>query len=307
MTAAQKKLETESLDDGRKNRLGRGLAALIGDAADEEGLFEGPAATNTMPVEQIQPNPGNPRRKFTEENLEELALSIREKGLLQPLIVRALSGTDRYQIVAGERRWRAAQLAQLHEVPVIIKQFSDSEALEIAIIENVQREDLNPVEEAEGLQRLMEEFRYTQEQLSKVIGKSRSHVANTLRLVNLPDKVKTYLADGLLTAGHARALLTADDVENLATLVVQKGMSVRQAEALVRQPAKDEPGSAGAKPDRAPVEKDADTLALEHNLAEALGLVVSINHRGQKGEVKVAYSTLEQLDEVCRRLLNTGN
>lgn len=311
MIAAQKKPEAEDhSEDGRKNRLGRGLAALIGDAADEEGLFEGPVATNTLPVEKIQPNPNNPRHRFAEENLEELALSIREKGLLQPLVVRAIADSDRYQIVAGERRWRAAQLAQLHDLPVIVKQLSDSEALEIAIIENVQREDLNPVEEAEGFQRLMEEFRYTQEQLSKVIGKSRSHVANTLRLTNLPDKVKSYLVDGLLTAGHARALLTAPDAENLATMVVQKGLSVRQTEALGRKPAPDQAAPdtpPKTAPDRAVAQKDADTLALERDLAEALGLVVTINHRQNKGEVKIAYSTLEQLDEVCRRLLNPGN
>lgn len=306
MSAAEKQSAAPVAAQSKRNRLGRGLAALIGDAAAEEGLYEAPPPGNDLPIEMIKANPNNPRRNFSEDVLEELALSIQEKGLIQPLVVRPLKGVEgQYEIVAGERRWRAAQLAQLHKVPVVIRSLSDSEALEIAIIENVQRTDLNPVEESDGYRRLMEEFSYTQEQLSKVIGKSRSHVANTLRLVSLPDKVKQYLADGLLTAGHARALITAANPVSLATEIVQKGLSVRDAETLAKrgEDQADGPARSGGKP-TAPAVKDADTLALEKNLAEALGLSVMINHRDQGGEVKISYRTLEQLDEVCRRLLN---
>ena len=310
MAAAEKHEAAPAVQQGKRNRLGRGLAALIGDAAAEEGLYEAPAPGRDLPIEMIKANPNNPRRNFREDDLEELALSIQEKGLIQPLVVRPLEGFEgHYEIVAGERRWRAAQLARLHEVPVVVRPLSDSEALEIAIIENVQRTDLNPVEEAEGYRRLMDDFSYTQEQLSKVIGKSRSHVANTLRLTSLPDKVKQYLADGLLTAGHARALITATNPVSLATEIVQKGLSVRGAETLAKRGAAgDGAGSREApKTTAAPTQKDADTLALEKDLADALGLTVRIDHRGQTGgqggEVKIAYRTLEQLDEVCRRLL----
>lgn len=307
MSAAEKQSAVPQASEAKKNRLGRGLAALIGDAAAEEGLYEAPKPENELPVEMIRANPHNPRRVFREADLEELALSIKEKGLIQPLVVRPLEGLEgQYEIVAGERRWRAAQMAQLDRLPVVIRALSDSEALEIAIVENVQRSDLNPVEEAEGYRRLMDEFGYTQEQLSKVIGKSRSHVANTLRLNSLPEKVKQYLADGLLSAGHARALIPAEDPVSLATEVVQKGLSVRDAEALVKQNGADDaaPAATTAPKEKVAVEKDADTKALERDLAEALGLKVSIDHRGEAGEVRVSYRTLEQLDEVCRRLLN---
>ena len=307
MSAAEKQSAAPAAPEAKKNRLGRGLAALIGDAAEEEGLYEAPKpAGNELPVEMIRANPHNPRRVFREADLEELALSIREKGLIQPLVVRPLEGlAGQYEIVAGERRWRAAQMAQLDKLPVVIRALSDSEALEIAIVENVQRSDLNPVEEAEGYRRLMDEFAYTQEQLSKVIGKSRSHVANTLRLNGLPEKVKQYLSDGLLSAGHARALIPAEDPVSLATEVVQKGLSVRDAEALVKRGGSEaDVAVASAPKTKIAAEKDADTKALERDLAEALGLKVSIDHRGEAGEVKVTYRTLEQLDEVCRRLLN---
>ncbi|VAW18910.1 Chromosome (plasmid) partitioning protein ParB [hydrothermal vent metagenome] len=314
MSAAEKQSAAPAAQQGKRNRLGRGLAALIGDAAAEEGLYEAPPPDSDLPIEMIRANPNNPRRIFHEADLEELALSIQGQGLIQPLIVRPLEGFEgQYEIVAGERRWRAAQLARLHKVPVVVRHLTDSEALEIAIIENVQRTDLNPVEEAEGYRRLMDDFSYTQEQLSKVIGKSRSHVANTLRLISLPDKVKQYLADGLLTAGHARALITAENPVSLATEIVQKGLSVRGAEALAKRgEAGAGDGSAGApKKPAAPSPKDADTLALEKDLADALGLAVRIDHRGQAGgqggEVKIAYRTLEQLDEVCRRLLNRNS
>jgi len=315
MSAVKKQEAAPAAQQNKRNRLGRGLAALIGDAAAEEGLYEAqaPAPSNELPIEMIRANPNNPRRNFREDALEELAQSIQENGLIQPLVVRPLEGFDgHYEIVAGERRWRAAQLAQVHKVPVVIRSLTDSEALEIAIVENVQRTDLNPVEESEGYRRLMDEFSYTQEQLSKVIGKSRSHVANTLRLVTLPEKVKQYLADGLLSAGHARALIPAENPVSLATEIVQKGLSVRDAEALAKRGEKD-PGTPTKSPKQKvdPVGKDADTLALERDLAEALGLTVSIDHRGksggQEGEVKVSYRSLEQLDEVCRRLLSRGS
>jgi ParB family chromosome partitioning protein len=298
--------------DARRNRLGRGLAALIGDAVAEEGLYEQPAARgearNTLAIEKIRANAANPRRAFGEEDLAELARSIQEKGLLQPLIVRPVEGAEKiYEIVAGERRWRAAQLARLHEVPVIIRALSDAQALEIAIIENVQRTDLNPVEEATGYRRLMDEFGYTQDDLSKVIGKSRSHVANTLRLINLPDKVKQYIADGLMSAGHARALIGAEKVEALAGEVVRRGLTVRQTEALVKGGGgdQDEGGKARtAARDRG--EKDPNITALENDIAAALGLKVVLNHRGSgdgPGEVRISYRTLEQLDDICWRLM----
>lgn len=309
MAAAEKKHAAPAATDGKQKRLGRGLAALIGDAADEEGLFEAPVPGHQLPIEMIRANPKNPRRIFRESDLEELALSIQTSGLIQPLVVRPIEGEkDLYEIVAGERRWRAAQMAQIHNVPVVVKTLTDAQALEIAIIENVQRTDLNPVEEAEGYQRLMVEFEYTQEQLSKVIGKSRSHVANTMRLTGLPAKVKEFLADGLLTAGHARALITTENPVALATTVVQKGLSVRQTEALAKSEDDDGPkGPAAAKGASLAPAKDADTRALEKDLADALGLNVSIKHRSNGGELKVSYRTLEQLDEVCRRLLNLNS
>ena len=300
--------------DGRKNRLGRGLAALIGDAVAEEGLYEQPSAPgepkNMLPIELIRANSANPRRRFSEDDLTELARSIMEKGLLQPLIVRPAAGADNaYEIVAGERRWRAAQLARLHEVPVIIRPLSDAQALEIAIIENVQRSDLNAVEEANGYRRLMDEFDYTQEDLSKVIGKSRSHVANMLRLMTLPDKVKQYVVDGLLSAGHARALVGAEHAEILASEVVKRGLSVRQTEALVKGGGEEDAKSAPAKPSgsaKGRAEKDPNIEALENDIAAALGLKVQIGHRNPgegPGEVKISYKTLEQLDEICWRLM----
>jgi ParB family chromosome partitioning protein len=300
--------------EGKRNRLGRGLAALIGDAVAEEGLFDqaaaGAEAKQTLPIESIRANAANPRRVFAEEELAGLARSIEEKGLLQPLIVRPVAGAaDQWEIVAGERRWRAAQLARLDRVPVIIRALSDAEALEIAIIENVQRTDLNAVEEATGYRRLMDEFGYTQDDLSKVIGKSRSHVANTLRLINLPDKVKEYVADGLLSAGHARALIGAPNAERLAGEVVRQGLSVRQTEALAK--AGEEGAGAksrGQRAERAEAaeEKDPNIVALENDIARALGLKVVLNHRGPgdgPGEVRIAYRTLEQLDEICWRLM----
>ncbi|PLX38199.1 MAG: chromosome partitioning protein ParB [Hyphomicrobiales bacterium] len=286
-------------DDGaRGKRLGRGLAALLGDMETESGAVERARSQRRLPIEHLRRNPHNPRRRFDEDELAELTASVREKGIVQPIVVRPVGSGHEYEIIAGERRWRAAQAAGLHEVPVVIHEVSDSEALELAIIENVQRTDLNPLEEALGYDRLITEFTYSQNDLAKVIGKSRSHVANTLRLLKLPESVKDYLADGSLTAGHARALITADDAEALARRIVDEGLNVREAEAL-SQAAPRADGERAAKPK---AEKDADTRALEKSLADALGLKVEIAHKDSGGQVKISYKTLEQLDEIVLRL-----
>lgn len=282
-------------EEGR-SRLGRGLAALIGDM----GPPDAPAApeqksraASKVPIEFVRPSPRNPRRTFREEGLEELAASIREKGIIQPIVVRP-SGDRSYEIVAGERRWRAAQRAGLHEVPVVVVELTEREALEVAIIENVQRADLNPLEEAQGYEALMAQFEYTQSDLARVIGKSRPHIANTLRLMKLPDGVKAYLADGRISAGAARALLSHDDPERLARQILEKGLTVRDVEAL---------GKAKAALTRpAPPEKDPDTRALEKRLADALGLAVSLQAKGETGEVRIRFTDLDQLDHLCRKL-----
>ena len=292
-----------------KSRLGRGLAALIGDdAAFELGDKQDASkrGIKEVPIEFLRPNPFQPRHVFREEDLADLSDSIREKGVLQPIVVRPLSGDgETYEIVAGERRWRASQRAQLHEVPVIVKELDDQESLEIAIIENVQRADLNAIEEALGYQRLIEQFAYTQDQLSKIIGKSRSHVANLLRLLGLPDSVRELIAEGKLSGGHARALVGQPDADELARKIIAEGLSVRGAEALVRgdkAPAKKSGGSKKKGSVTAQM-KDADTRALEKNISDALGLAVSVNHTGEEGgDVVISYLTLEQLDEICRRL-----
>ena len=287
------------------SRLGRGLAALIGeDTAFALGDKEAPAprGVREVPIEFLRANPFQPRHTFRPEDLEDLSNSIREKGILQPIVVRPVPGEEsRFEIVAGERRWRAAQAAQLHQVPVIVKELTDAESLEIAIIENVQRADLNAVEEAAGYERLMQQFSYTQDQLSKLIGKSRSHVANTLRLLALPDSVRGLIEEGKLSAGQARPLIGHGQAENFAREIVAKGLSAREAEALTRKP---DAAAASARPKSLPKpEKDADTLALEKNISDQLGLKVEISFSGDKGgEVKIAYKTLEQLDEICRRL-----
>jgi len=295
-----------------KSRLGRGLAALIGEdaavdlgdrqASEERGI-------RTVPIEFLRPNPFQPREVFRPEDLEDLTNSIREKGILQPIVVRPAAGeANAFEIVAGERRWRASQAAQLHEVPVIVRELTDHESLEIAIIENVQRADLNAIEEAAGYQRLADQFGYTQDQLSKLIGKSRSHVANLLRLLGLPEKVRALISEGKLSSGHARALVGRDDAEGLAKTIVEKGLSVREAEALTRK-SEAKPKSSGGKSSggTASGEKDADTLALEKNISDALGLAVEVVHKGESGgEVRVDYKTLEQLDEICRRLAHGG-
>jgi ParB family chromosome partitioning protein len=292
--------ETSMAEDKVRPRLGRGLAALIGDAGDESGAVERARGQKRVPLTFLRPNPKNPRMRFGEEDLEDLAASVREKGVIQPILVRTVSGTiDTYEIIAGERRWRAAQRAGLHDVPVTLVEASDREALELAIIENVQREDLNAVEEAGGYERLIDEFSYSQADLAKVIGKSRSHVANTLRLLKLPDAVKQALAKGDLTAGHARALLSVADPERVAAEIQAKGLSVRDAEAIAQAEAAEGGKVPAARPR---ITKDPDTVALERTLSDVLGLKVTLDHRGEGGELRIRYKTLEQLDDVCRRL-----
>ena len=283
-----------------RRRLGRGLAALLGDMAEPEIAAAERAGSKRVPIELVHPNPRNPRRAFDDADLADLAKSIREKGVVQPILVRPAKGmANHYEIIAGERRWRASQRAGQHEIPVIVQEATDKEALELAIIENVQRTDLNPLEEAFGYEQLIAEFGYTQQDLGEIIGKSRSHVANTLRLLKVSEPVKAHLRSGRITAGHARAVLAAGDPEGLATKIVEEGLSVRQAEALAQAPRPaDKP-----KPGRPKAEKDADTLALEKTLGDALGLEVVIDHRADgAGELKVRYRSLEQLDEICRRL-----
>ncbi|MGH6793176.1 MAG: ParB/RepB/Spo0J family partition protein, partial [Methyloceanibacter sp.] len=252
----------------------------------------------SLPLAMLRAGRFNPRRSFPEEQLEELAASIRERGLVQPLVVRPIAGEmGSYEIVAGERRWRAAQLANLHEVPVVVRALSDHEAVEIAIIENVQREDLNAIEEGEGYRLLMDGHGYTQEDLAKVIGKSRSHLANTLRLSKLPESVQELVRTGRLSAGHARALIGRADATALATRIVNLGLSVRQVEALTQE-------QSGKPKQRKTKIKDADTKAAEAELSQALGLGVEIRPgRGEKGELRIRYTKLEQLDDVCSRLL----
>ena len=287
----------------RPTRLGRGLAALIGDMATVEGArVTESGGIKKLPVEFIIANRANPRRTFDGEQLEELTNSIREKGVMQPLLVRPSNDPNVFEIIAGERRWRAAQKAGLHEVPVIVRDVGDKEALELAIIENVQRADLNPLEEAMGYGQLIEQFDYTQQDLAQVIGKSRSHVANTLRLLRLPEDVREMVASGTLTAGHARTLITAEDPANLARQIVSGGLSVREAEALSQQ--RDIAGR--KKPAEAPGGRDPDTVALERRLSDALGLSVSLAHGDRGGKLEIRYKTLEQLDGICLRLTGTN-
>ncbi len=284
-------------------RLGRGLAALIGDTANTENVVtEVSRGQKKVPIEFLRPNPKNPRKAFPDETLDELAASIKERGVIQPIVVRAQQGVpDVYEIIAGERRWRASQKAGLHEVPIVVIEVSEREALELAIIENVQREDLNAIDEARGYEQLAEQFGYTQNDLAKIIGKSRSHIANTLRLMKLPDSVRKMVADGHLSAGHGRALLAAANPESLAKQILDQGLSVRDVERLT-QPL--ESASSPRKKSTKSSEKDADTKALERALAEVLGMAVNIKHRGEKGELSIKYTSLEQLDALCKRLRN---
>ncbi|MBM3597368.1 MAG: ParB/RepB/Spo0J family partition protein [Alphaproteobacteria bacterium] len=313
-------------EEGGKRRLGRGLSALLGDGAgDEPGQQERARGSRLVPIEQLQPSRLQPRRLFDEEAMAALVESIREKGIIQPILVRhRRDQPNAYEIIAGERRWRAAQLAQLHEVPIVVREVDDRDALELALIENVQRQDLTPLEEAEGYGRLMAEFQHTQEDLAQAVGKSRSHVANMLRLLNLPDAVKALLQSRQLSAGHARALLNAPDPVALADRVVARSLSVRSTERLAREAkpprtARTRSAGATAAPDpelpeaivavvaaadasATPRAKHPDTLALEHSLSNLLGLTVSIEFDGKGGTLTIHYQTLEQLDGVLNRL-----
>ena len=288
-------------EEPSRSRLGRGLAALIGDVGEEVAVVERARGQRRVPIEFLRPNPRNPRKSFGEQDLEDLANSIREKGIIQPILVRTVPGlADVYEIIAGERRWRAAQRAGLHDVPVLLVEAGDREALEIAIIENVQRSDLNPLEEAMGYEQLIAEFNYAQADLGKVIGKSRSHVANTLRLLKLPDSVKAMMQAGQLTAGHARALLSVPDPEAAARRIVEKGLNVRDVERMA-QDAQPEAVPAGATKAARP-DKDPDTKALEKALEDVLGMGVVIQHGRRGGELRIRYRSLDQLETVCRRL-----
>ena len=279
--------------------LGRGLSALMDDASNGDPPGGAGEGVREIPIELIHRNPDQPRRHFAETEIEELSLSIRDKGVLQPILVRpAPSKPGEYEIVAGERRWRAAQKAGLAALPALVRALNDDRAYEIAIVENVQREDLNPLEEAHGYQSLIGRFGYTQDKVASVVGKSRSHVANMLRLTGLPESVRDHVIMGRLSAGHARALLTAKDPQRLAQLAVTKGLSVREVEALARASGEAAPRKASG-PRRA---KDTDTAALEVDLEDVLGMKVSIADHGGAGELKIRYATLDQLVELCRRL-----
>ncbi len=302
MTETEDRLKTDKTENSNPRRLGRGLAALIGDIHDSEpgGMASNDGGRSVL-IAFLKSNPRNPRKDFSEEDLSELAESIRHRGIVQPIIVRIDSDEpDHYEIIAGERRWRAAQLAGLHEVPVVVRTMDDKEALEVALIENIQRSDLNPLEEAVGYDQLMEEYKYTQNKLGEVIGKSRSHVANMLRLLKLPNSVRAMLQSGELTAGHAKILVGQDNCEKLACAIVERDLNVREAEALVRR---DSQGEKPEPPAARPPSKDADTLLLEKVLRDALGFDVEINHRNDgRGDVKIGYKSLEQLDHICRLL-----
>jgi ParB family chromosome partitioning protein len=287
--------------DEARSRLGRGLASLIGDVGGEAAHAERPRVQRKVPIEFLKPNPRNPRRAFSDVELGELSDSIKQHGIIQPIVVRAVKGMqDRFEIIAGERRWRAAQSAGLHEVPIVPVEVSDHVALEIAIVENVQREDLNAMEEAQGYHALANEFKRTQDDIAKIVGKSRSHVANMMRLTKLPDDVQALITSGALSAGHARALIGVPDPSTAAKRIVTEGLNVRQAEALAH-----EEGVAERKPQKAradKAQKDSDTLALEKRVSDALGLAVTVDHKNPGGVVQIRYRDLEQLDEILKRL-----
>lgn len=290
---------------GKSRGLGRGLSALMADVNHDiapQETKQPRRADMRVPIEQVRPNPEQPRRAFNEEALNDLAASIAEKGVIQPIIVRKHpTDSDIFEIVAGERRWRASQIAKQHDIPIIVRDYTDTEVLEVAIIENIQRADLNPIDEGAGYKQLMQKFGHTQEQLSTVLGKSRSHIANVMRLLNLPDSVRTYLVDGKLTAGHARALIGHEDAEKIAKVIIQKGLSVRDAEKLAKQ------GLNREKPTKlqnVSSAKDADTLQIEGELSAALKMKVVIDHKpnAEGGRLSVNYKNLDQLDDLLRAL-----
>jgi ParB family transcriptional regulator, chromosome partitioning protein len=288
-------------EEQNRSRLGRGLAALIGEVNETPASAAPDRARGArkIPTEFLRASPRNPRRHFSDEELEDLANSIREKGIIQPILVRPIQGVDgAYEIIAGERRWRAAQRASLHEVPIVIIEAADREAFEIALIENVQRADLNPLEEALGYEKLAADYGYSQNDLARVIGKSRSHIANTMRLAKLPSSVQDLLASGALSAGHARALLAVKEPENVARRIIEQGLTVRDVERIAQE---DTGGTKTTSPSKK-TEKDPDTRALEKALEDVLGLGVSIIHGARGGELRIKYRTLEQLDNICLRL-----
>ena len=293
----------------KQRGLGRGLSALMADVSEDKATndpSDGQKADLLVPIEKVFANPDQPRRTFDKDQLSDLCASIAEKGIIQPLIVRERSGAKgEFEIVAGERRWRAAQMAKLHEIPVLVREFSDIEVLEVAIIENIQRADLNPVDEAAGYNQLMDKFGHTQDKLSQVLGKSRSYIANSVRLLQLPTEVQTYLRDGKLSAGHARALITADDPASLARHVIKKNLSVRETEKLAKAGVGNIFTNDGRSPKpKSGTTKDADTKALEGDLSANLGMKVSVDHKsGQEGgQISIKYDTLDQLDDICRLL-----
>ncbi len=297
-------------DNSAKNRLGRGLAALIGEVekpVDVDQATNEIKADLMVPVEHVRANPNNPRRIFLDAELQDLTNSILEHGIVQPILVRTIKGEDfagaKYEIIAGERRWRSAQKAGLHNVPVLVREVEDRQALEIAIVENVQRADLNSVEEAMGYQQLINEYDYSQNDLAQVIGKSRSHVANTLRLLKLPEGVMNMVSSGELSAGHARTLVTSPDPVSLANRIVKEGLSVRQAERLVQAPVVSPSKSETADSENIGDQKDTDIVALENRLSDVLGLKVNVAFKKNgSGDLRIYYKNLEQLDDVCRRL-----
>ena len=293
------------IEDPRRRGLGRGLSALLGEEGGEGPAEAPPRGTRPVPVELLHPGRYQPRRTFDEETLQSLVESIKSQGILQPLLVRKHPEMDgHFEIVAGERRWRAAQKAQLHEVPVLLRELGDREALEIALVENVQRQDLNPLEEAEAYRRLLDEFRHTQEDLAHAVGKSRSHITNLLRLLSLPDEVRELIREGKLSMGQARALIGMSDPVALAHKIVKSGMSVRQVERLAQAEARR--GEKLEKPASLPGARDSDTSVLERELTQLLGLKVQIVFNGQGGILSIHYKTLDQLDDVLRRLNNLG-
>tara|TARA_E500000331_G_scaffold326505_1_gene344665 strand:- start:5235 stop:6131 length:897 start_codon:yes stop_codon:yes gene_type:complete len=292
---------------GKRKSLGRGLSALLGnDLPEDSSIAVGQSDGRTLPVEYLQTGEFQPRRHFDPDALQALAQSVREKGVLEPILVRRLDDQqNRYEIIAGERRWRAAQTAGLHDVPVIVKELDDKEALEIALIENLQREDLTAIEEAEGYRRLMDQFARTQEDLAREIGKSRSHVANTMRLLALPEDVRDKVQDGQLSAGHARALLGAENPSGAAAAVIKKALNVRQTEAMVRR--ERDSGQTSGPRRVADSDKDPNTAALERDLGNLLGLKVEIDEKGESGTLTMHYRSLEQLDDVLQRITSGEN
>ena len=307
--------EAESSSKAAPRRpLGRGLSALLGDVNRDVSISgdartderqDGNRAVRMIEISRIAPHPEQPRRHFDEQALLELAESIRTRGIIQPIIVRPVSG-DRYQIVAGERRWRAAQKAQLHQIPAIVREFSEAETLEIALVENIQREDLNAIEEAQAYRSLITQFHHSQDALARIVGKSRSHIANLIRLLDLPADVQDLVMVGQLSMGHGRALIGAADCSTLAKTIATKGLSVRETERLVRE---SRDGGRSAKRSPASVQstgRDPDLVAMEQHLTDLLGLKVGINHENGKGALTLQYSSLEQLDMICQKLTGGG-